>query len=192
MFRQKKQNGGGSEPSHFLNLTPCEWNPIFATRRQDVNYAIENEPFIEGREVEDSIVRCFMKSYDESDACLPRADSVEEFCFGASLGALQAKKGEASERFVAWLDERSSAAGKEEARAYRGPLSAQRLCQELKRPVRMAEFELPPLSSNLPPPHSPTSRSLQVKGQRIKANVELYTSVSALVDLLVGVATFRS
>jgi hypothetical protein len=76
-----------------------------------------------------------MKSDDESDACLPRADKVEEFCFGATLEDLQAEKGEASKRLIAWLDERMSAMGNEYARAYRGPLTAVRLYQELKRPV---------------------------------------------------------
>jgi hypothetical protein len=139
MPRRRKQNGGGSGPSPFLNLTPCEWNPIFATRREDVKYDVENEPLIESRDAEDGVVRCFMKSYDESDACLPRADKVEEFCFGATLAALQVEKGEVGEP-IAWLDERSSAGGEERARGYRGPLTARRLYQELKRPVSLSEF----------------------------------------------------
>jgi hypothetical protein len=162
MRRKRKQDGGGSEPSPCLNLVPCEWNPIFATRRQDIKEANENEQFIETREVEDSVVRCFMKSPDESDACLclPRADKVEGVCFGASLEDLQAEKGEPSKRSVAWLDERSSAAGKEHARAYRGPLTAPRLYQELKRPVSC-----------------PNSDHVKSRGL-----CELYTSASAVVD----------
>jgi hypothetical protein len=99
--------------------------------------------------VEDSVIRCFMKSPDESDACLHRVDKVEDFCFGATLEALQAEKGEASKRLVAWLDERSSAVGKEYARAYRGPLTAARLYQELKRPVSCPDSVpyLPPVGS---------------------------------------------
>jgi hypothetical protein len=86
------------------------------------------------REPEDGVVRRFMKNFDESDTCLFRADKVEQFCFGATLEALQAEKGEISEP-IAWLDERSSAGGKEQARRYRGPLTASQLYQELKRPV---------------------------------------------------------
>jgi len=134
MLRKRKPTGRGSKPSPFLNLTPCEWNPIFTTRREDFQYALENEPWIEGFDLEDGVVRCFMKSYDESDACLPRADKVEQYCFGATLEALKAEKGEIGEP-IAWLDERGSVRGKEQARGYRGPLTARRLYQELKRPV---------------------------------------------------------
>jgi hypothetical protein len=149
MRSRRKREGGGSEPNPCLNLVPCEWNPIFSTRRRDVKDANENEPFIETREVEDSVIRCFMKSPDESDACLHRVDKVEDFCFGATLEALQAEKGEASKRLVAWLDERSSAVGKEYARAYRGPLTAARLYQDLKRPVSCPDSVpyLPPVGS---------------------------------------------
>jgi hypothetical protein len=41
---------------------------------------------------------------------------------------------------VAWLDERSSAGGMERVRAYRGPLTARQLYQELKRPVSLSAF----------------------------------------------------
>jgi hypothetical protein len=140
MLRRRKQNGVRSEPSLFLDRTPPEWNPVFATRREGLRDAVENEPFIESRDVEDGVVRCFMKSYDESDACLPRAEKVEQYCFGATLEALEAEKGEISEPTVAWLDERSSAGGKERARHYRGPLTARRLYQELKKPVSLSEF----------------------------------------------------
>lgn len=153
MPRKRNPAGGGSEPRLCLNLTPPEWNPIFATRRGDVQYAIENEALIESRELEDDgVVRGFMKSFDESDACLPRADKVAQSCFGATLEALQAEKGEGEgERKVgepiAWLDERSSAGGKEQARRYRGPLTARRLYQELKRPVSKLDRILNPLPS---------------------------------------------
>jgi hypothetical protein len=109
------------------------------TRREDVQYAVENKPLIESRELEDGVVRGFMKNFDESDACLPRADMVEQFCFGATLEALQAEKGEINKP-IAWLDERSSAGGKEQARLYKGLLTASQLYQELKRPVSWTEF----------------------------------------------------
>jgi hypothetical protein len=134
MLRKRRSAGGGSKPSPFLNLTPSEWPLIFDSRREDVLYAIENKPFIESREPEDSVVRCFMKNYDESDACLPRADKVEQYCFGATMEALKSEKGVVGEP-IAWLDERSSAGGNEQVRRYRGPLTPRRLYQELKRPV---------------------------------------------------------
>jgi hypothetical protein len=83
---------------------------------QYMKYATENEPYIEGREGDENVVRCFMTSSIESDACLPRADKVE-FCCGATLEALKAEKGEFGEP-IAWLDERSSVGGKERARRY--------------------------------------------------------------------------
>jgi hypothetical protein len=88
-----------------LSLTPSEWNPKFATRRENVSNATENKRFIEDEVADDSLIRCFMKSSIESDACLPRADKIEEYCFGATLEALQAEKGEEVGEPIAWLDE---------------------------------------------------------------------------------------
>jgi hypothetical protein len=149
-----KEDGGGSESvqaaSPFLSLIPCEWNPKFATRR-DLDYRIENKPYIEARAElgvednvetraepgeEESVVRAFMRGPDESDVCLPQADKVEAFCFGANLESLQAEKGKVGEPLVAWLDERSFATGKGRSRTYRGPLTARDLYKELKKPVR--------------------------------------------------------
>jgi hypothetical protein len=149
-----KEDGGESESaqaaSPFLNLMPYKWNPEFATRR-DLNYSIENKPYIEARAElgaednvetraepgeEESIVRAFMRGPDESDACLPQADKVEAFCFGANLETLRAEREKVSEPLVAWLDERRFAAGKGLPRTYRGPLTARDLYKELKKPVR--------------------------------------------------------
>jgi hypothetical protein len=122
-----------------MDLIPYEWNPEFATRR-DLDYSIENKPYIEARAelgVEDeSVVRAFMRGPDESDVCLPQADKVQAFCFGANLESLRAEKGEVSEPLVAWLDERSFAGGEGCSRTYRGPLTARDLYKELKKPVR--------------------------------------------------------
>lgn len=149
-----KEDGKESEPvqvaSPFLNLMQCEWNPKFATRR-DLDYSIENKPHIEARAElvaednaetpaesgeEESVVRAFMRGPDESDVCLPQADKVEAFCYGANLTSLREKAEKASEPLVAWLDERSFAAGKGRRRTYRGPLTARNLYKELKKPVR--------------------------------------------------------
>ena len=131
-------------------LIHSEWNAEFASRR-DLNYSIENKPHIEARaeigaedNVEtraepgegESVVRAFMRGPDESDICLPRADKVEAFCFGANLESLRAEKGKVSEPLIAWLDERSVAGGEGRSRTYRGPLTARDLYKELKKPVR--------------------------------------------------------
>ncbi len=123
---------------HFLNLIPCEWKPVFATRR-DLKYEVENKPHIETHAelgVEESMVRAFMRGPDEWDTCLPRSDKVEAFCFGADLESLRAERGRSNEPFVAWLDERSFAGAKIFSRKYRGPLTAKDLYRELKKPVR--------------------------------------------------------
>jgi hypothetical protein len=122
-----------------MDLIPYEWNPEFETRR-DLDYSIENKPYIEARAelgVEDeNIARAFMRGPDESDVCLPQADKVEAFCFGANLEFLRAEKRKVSEPLNAWLDERSFAGGKGCSRTYRGPLTARDLYKELKKPVR--------------------------------------------------------
>jgi hypothetical protein len=139
MMRLTKGQGGSESvraASPSLNLIPCEWNPVFATRRSKIDYSIENKPYIETRGVDESVVRTFMQDSDESDVCLPQADKVEAYCFGANLESLAAGNGEASERFVAFLDERSFPARGGRSRPYRGPLTACDLYRELKKPVR--------------------------------------------------------
>ena len=133
--------------SPFLTLVTCEWNPKFATRREEIDCEIENKPYIEVRaelgleeNVEtcaepsenESLVRAFMRGRHESDV---RADRVEAFCFGADLELLQAEEGKGSETVVAWLDERSFEAGKSRSRTKSGPLTAIVLYKELKTPV---------------------------------------------------------
>jgi hypothetical protein len=133
-----------------MYLFPREWYPKFATHR-DLDYSIENKPHIEYRaEVgvednaeargepgeEENVIRAFMCGPDESDVCLPQADKVEAFCFGASLKSLRAETGKVSEPLAAWLDERSFAGEKRYSRTYREPLTALDLYKELKKPVR--------------------------------------------------------
>jgi len=137
----RKRNPGRAGPGHspFQNLAPAEWNSIFEARRDDVDYAIENKPLIAERDLEDGVVRCFMKSKEESDACLPRPEKVEAYCRGATLDALQEEKVDVGGP-NAWLDERSSAGGKEQARGYRGLLTPRSLYHELRRPVSFTEI----------------------------------------------------
>jgi hypothetical protein len=176
-----KEDGGESESaqaaSPFLNPMPCEWNPKFMTRR-DLDYSTENKPYIEARAElgvednvetraelgeEESVVRTFMRGPDESDVCLPQADKVEAFCFGANLESLKVEAGKVSETPVAWLDERSFATGKGHSRTYRGPLTARDLYKELKKPVRY--LILTPFQKN----HESSCDSM-------------YTSASAVLD----------
>jgi hypothetical protein len=140
-----KEDGGES-----VNPIPCGWNPEFATRRP-LHYNTENEPYIEWRAKleakdvetraepgeEESVIQTFMLGPDESDVCLPQADKIESFCDGASLESLRT----ASELLppVAWLDERSFEGGIERPRAYRDPLTARGLYEELKKPVRCSD-----------------------------------------------------
>jgi hypothetical protein len=132
--------------------SPCEWNPEFTTRR-DLPYSIiENGIHIEVRAQlgvednaetraepgeEENVVRAFMRDPHESDICLPYAEKVEAFCFGASLKSLQEEEKEVSGHPVAWLDERKFALeGKERSRSYRRPLTSRDLYKELRKPVR--------------------------------------------------------
>ena len=140
-----KEDGGRS-----VNPTPCEWNPEFTTRR-GLHYNTENEPYIEWRtelETEDvetraeageeeSVIQTFMRGPDECDVCLPQADKIENFCYGASLESLRA--GSETLPPVAWLDERSFEGEIERRRAYREPLTARDLYMELKKPVRCSD-----------------------------------------------------
>lgn len=147
---------------------------MFATRRTNIQYGVENETCIETRGLpKDDIVRGFMKDGDESDACLPRADKVEQYCFGASLEALQAEKADVGGP-VAWLDERSCAGGKEQARRYRGPLTARQLYEQLKRPVSWPKFQTCSL------------RKIKGKGH-VDVDVGLYASDSLLSQPLVRI-----
>ena len=167
MRRKTKKTRGGSELSPFLNLTPCEWNPIFATRRENIKYATENKPYIEDRVEDDNVVRCFMKSSIESDACLPRADKVEDYCFGATLEALQAEKGKVGEP-VAWLDERSSAGGGRAGTTIPRAIDSTPPLSGVKETGKLPRILKPP------PPDFPTSH-LQAKGQRVNTDVLNFT-----------------
>jgi hypothetical protein len=139
MMRERNPGQAGLGHSPFRNLAPAEWNSIFESRRGDIDYAIENKPLIAGRDLEDSVVRCFMKSKDESDACLPRSQKVEAYCRGATLDALQEEEVDVGGP-NSWLDERSYAGGKEQARGYRGLLTPRSLYHELRRPVNFTEI----------------------------------------------------
>ena len=61
---------------------------LFEARRDDINHATKNKPLIAGRDLEDGVVRCFMKSKDKSDAYLPRPEKVEAYYRGATLDVL--------------------------------------------------------------------------------------------------------
>lgn len=119
------------------SLTSCGWDEVFATRRPDLDYNLENKPYIGVRELDENVVRTFMQHPDESNVCSPQVDLVEAYCIGASLEALEADAGEASEPLVGFLDEREfdEGRGPGRQRPYRGPLTARNLYKELKKPV---------------------------------------------------------
>ena len=136
-IRDDGGSGSAQAPSPSLNLIRCEWNPDFATRR-DLDRSVENNPYIEtiaGLGVEENVVRIFMGGSNDA-VCLPQADKVEAYCFGANLESLQAEVGEVSEPLVALVDERSYAEGEGHSRTCRKPLTARNLYTELKKPVR--------------------------------------------------------
>ena len=137
MANSRGEQRSAQRTSLRLNLTPCEWNREFATRRPDLDYSRENIPYIVTQGLNENVVRTFMLDPDESDVCSPQADMVEAYCIGASLEALGADEGEANERFVAYLDEREfeEGGGPGRQRPYQGPLTAGKLYRELKKPV---------------------------------------------------------
>jgi len=149
MYRANDQGRSKSIPvtSSFLTLIPSEWDPIFETLRQNLDYRTENTPLIETRGVDENVVRTFMHDLEESDACLPQADKVEAYCFGANLELLRAEEGKASQIPVAYLDERSlvEGGGPGRSRPYRLPLTSPKLYKELLKPVRCAILNLIPL-----------------------------------------------
>jgi len=133
-----------------MNLvSPCGWNSDFAIRRDDLDYEMENTPYVEWLAMlgpenpsdpgdDEGVVRTFMKAHDESDVCTPQADKVEAFCAGTSLQSLRSEKWKGNKPLppVALLDERSFKDGAGRSRTYREPLTAHGLYQELKKPVR--------------------------------------------------------
>ena len=149
MHRANDQGRSKSVPvaSPFLTLIPGQWNPIFETLRQDLDYRTENTPLIETRGVDESVAHTFMHDFDESDVCLPQADKVEAYCFGANLERLRAEEGKASQLPVAYLDERSfvEGGGPGRSRPYRMPLTSPELYRELMKPVRCLIMNLIPL-----------------------------------------------
>ena len=125
-----------------------EWNREFTTRR-DIDYAEENKPYVGTRArlgvegnveaheepgEEESIASAFMRGGYESEVCLPEADKVENFCFGADLDSFRTEAGQISE-CVALLYERSCKG----SRTYEGPLTARKLKQALEKHVRCSD-----------------------------------------------------
>lgn len=174
-----------------LTLIPDEWNPIFETDRQDLEYLTENKPLIEGREIDESIVRTFMQGPDDSDICHPQADKVEAYCFGASLDCLR-KGGESTLRPNAYLDERSFLGGGEPCRSrlHGMPLTSFDLYRELSKPrfcsgnsihsigkkVRADRQSENGVTTSVATPKSPDEKEIEKDDQdvEIKAGIEEY------------------
>ena len=124
-------------------LAIAEWDPIFETHRDDVNYNIENTPYVETRKEGESFIRTFMQDPDESDVCLPRADKIEAYCSGTSLECLISDDGEMSKDSqipIVLLDDRPALwfyVEPEKSRRNQVPLqlSAREFYKALKNPV---------------------------------------------------------
>lgn len=150
------------------NLHSGGWNPEFLTRRDLRGIAaIENQTWIGWKSralsngddesgfsnpeiesdgpvcaedaVSKSLIRDFMEDPEESDVCQPRADKVDDFCCGVTLGSLI--NGDhiplSPHPLVAWLDERSS-----DAKLPYNPSfhTARGLYYALKKPVSFPNF----------------------------------------------------
>jgi hypothetical protein len=122
-----------------LNLAPCEWNGVFRTRRPNLDYNIENIPYITVREMDENVVRTVMQDPDESNVCSPQVDMVEAYCIGASLEALEVETGEADKHLIGFLDDWKfdEEGGSGRQRLYRGPLTARSLYRELKKTSKL-------------------------------------------------------
>lgn len=125
------------------------WDTVFQERRE-VDLTIEDTPCINvlarlekgepGTATNDvgldNPIRQFMKSPDESDACMPRADRVEAVCAGADIRQLMDAAGPGNQNTVALIDERTFTEGDESvSRTPRGPLTSHQLCLCLRERV---------------------------------------------------------
>jgi hypothetical protein len=127
-------------------LPPC-WEEYFTMRRK-IDHRVENERHVDSlavlqgfRDAEaadlrlaggDGVLRAFMKRSTQREDYVW---GIERFCCHMSLWRLLNDQAESSQISVAWIDERSFAAGLMRSRPYRGPLTALRLYAELKKPV---------------------------------------------------------
>ncbi|EXJ68617.1 uncharacterized protein A1O5_08411 [Cladophialophora psammophila CBS 110553] len=116
------------------------WPEIFRKRR-NIYLRVENKSHVEGRaesgelEIND-VIRIFMREPEESLGFLPRADRVEEFCFGMSIDSLRKAKykQDGSLRLIAWLDDRNLQGPLDPSRAHCKLLTVYALFRELKKP----------------------------------------------------------
>jgi hypothetical protein len=84
----------------------------------------------------ESLVRAFMRGPGESDVCLPQADKVEAFCFGANLESPRAEKGKVSEpSLLGWIKDTSGSGSGQWTLAWMG-LGQCTAGQELKHPCQ--------------------------------------------------------
>ncbi|OAQ58415.1 hypothetical protein VFPPC_16977 [Pochonia chlamydosporia 170] len=118
---------------------PPGWQQYF-TRRCNIDHRIENNRHVDSLAVfqgfEDAeaadlnlargggVLRAFMQKSTEREDYV---SGIEQFCCHMSLWRLLNDQAESSQRSIAWLDERSFAAGLMRSRPYRGPLTARSL-----------------------------------------------------------------
>ncbi|OAP65069.1 hypothetical protein AYL99_01041 [Fonsecaea erecta] len=116
------------------------WPTIFQQRR-NIQLGVENKSHVAvraelGEDETDDMVRIFMREPEESEGCLPRADRVEEFCFGMNTDRLQKAhpNPDGTLRRIAWLDDRNLEAPLDLSRAHCKPLTVYDLWEELEAP----------------------------------------------------------
>ena len=85
----------------------------------------------------------FMHGPDEGDICTPRVDRVGSFCAGGTLEFLKSEQWnrEKAKSPLALLDERTLQEGNVRSSKKRGPLDAQELYRELRKPVSHSHHE---------------------------------------------------
>ncbi|OQV04501.1 hypothetical protein CLAIMM_09370 [Cladophialophora immunda] len=116
------------------------WPKIFRQRR-NIQLGVENKSHVTGRAESgeddiDKVVRIFMREPEESPGCLPRADRVEEFCFGMSTASLFEAQfnPDGTRRLIAWLDDRNLEGPLDQSGTHCMPLTVYGLLRELERP----------------------------------------------------------
>ncbi|KIY01980.1 uncharacterized protein Z520_02118 [Fonsecaea multimorphosa CBS 102226] len=144
--KQRRVSGGRDEdpaqPLHYaLPTPPLENFPIIFQQRRNIQLGVENKSHVTGRAESgeddiDDVVRIFMREPEESEGCLPRADKVEEFCFGMSTDALRKAhcNPDGTLRRIAWLDDRNLDGPLIQSRARCKPLTVYELLKELEKP----------------------------------------------------------
>lgn len=119
----------------------CKWRHTY-TIRQEKKYEGENKSHMETMEEfnpdEDIVSLFFLHNAEESERCTFRTEKLRSFLTDPNLYTLPVDGGDARAKFIAVVDQRSKsdASSRGSYRVCKGPLTAIRLDEELKRKVR--------------------------------------------------------